>query len=985
MKLKNLLLFLFFTASIYSQSDNLIVEHITREQGLPNSPITWTVQDSEGYIWFCTENGVVRYDGYTFQHYSNNPNDTTSFTNANAISSYLDKQGTLWFGTRHGLEKFNRSTNSFTNYLPDHSKKIQVIANFVCYMTEDTKGNFWITTGKGVYQFNRVSGKFLHIEYDSLYISGVPYIDKEGSFWEGTIKGLDKFNYKTGKFNHYWHNPENEEASFATNSKYYIKAICEDKDGILWLGTTNGLIEFNKKSNKFTQYLLSSSLHNEFGINRINTICLDSSNCLWLGTEKGVFSFNTKLKKFTPRFNNKASGINVGNKNIISLYMDHSGVLWVSTWTDGIYKVILKNLPFKRYFAGTIIHQVFKGNNGILFINKGNNAYIKFDTKTERITPANLTKAYLVRSPSDSILLGKQRSKYLTKIENGKINVNELINELTTNYLDNTGMWYGIMNGGLYFLDFKTNETKEIVRTQAFINNIFKDSHGLIWAASDMGKLICYNPEDKSVTEFISDIKNPSSISGREIFEIYEDRENRLWFATNGGLNRFIPSTKAFVHFTEKDGLSENVVSDILEDNHGNLWLGTNKGISKFNPEINQFKNFDVLHGLSSNHWNSNLAVKMRNGEMFFGRSYGLIRFHPDSIKENTYIPPVVITSCKLFDKDIPFTKDIKLTYDKNFLSFEFAALNYFNSQRNQYAYKMEGVDKDWIYSGTRRYASYPNLSPGEYTFKVKGSNNDGVWNESGTSLSIIITPPWWGTWWFKLSSILILFVTVGGTIRFVEMKKIKRKIELLEQERALERERIRISRDMHDEIGSNLSEIAILSELAKKSPDEAERHVREISELTAEVIDSVSEIVWAMNPQNDKLDNLIAHIRRYAVKYLGLADINCRFASPEDITSYPLSTEFRRNIYLVVKEILHNIVKHSCASEVLFAVNFIGNKVEMIIKDNGKGFSTEKSQAFGNGLSNMRKRIEDIGGFISIQSVSNKGTQISLSAKIDL
>ena len=251
----------------------------------------------------------------------------------------------------------------------------------------------------------------------------------------------------------------------------------------------------------------------------------------------------------------------------------------------------------------------------------------------------------------------------------------------------------------------------------------------------------------------------------------------------------------------------------------------------------------------------------------------------------------------------------------------------------------MEGVDKDWVYSGTRRYASYPNLDPGKYIFRVKGSNNDGVWNEAGTSIAIIISPPWWGTWWFRIIPFLLI-VSVGGTVRYVEMKKIKRKIEMLEQERALERERTRISRDMHDEVGSSLSEIAILSELAKKKPEEAEQRVQEISERAAEIIDSVSEIVWAMNPQNDKLDNLIAHTRRFSVKYLGLANINCQFIAPEIIPSYPLSAELRRNIFLVVKEVLHNIVKHSCASEVSFIIELFNHQLNIKIEDNGKGFS---------------------------------------------
>ena len=275
-----------------------------------------------------------------------------------------------------------------------------------------------------------------------------------------------------------------------------------------------------------------------------------------------------------------------------------------------------------------------------------------------------------------------------------------------------------------------------------------------------MGKVFSYDPERDSLIEFSSDSKNLTTISGRIITQIYEDKKGRLWFATNNGLNRFERSTNSFIHFTESNGLPSNNVRGILEDEQGYLWLNTSLGISKFSaeggsasggdPEKIQIKNYDVSYGveLVADIYYG-FGCKTRNGEMYFAEVLsGFTRFHPDSIKDNPFIPPIVITSFKKFDKPFPFSNEIHLPYDENFLSFEFAALSYISPERNQYAYKMEGLDKDWVYSGTRRYASYPNLDPGEYVFRVKGSNNDGVWNEAGTSILIIISPPWWKTTW---------------------------------------------------------------------------------------------------------------------------------------------------------------------------------------------------------------------------------------------
>ena len=358
----NSILLLVFSQMLYSQSDSLIIEHYSLEQGLPNSTIRFVIQDREGYLWFTTDNGVVRYDGYHFQSYVNKPGDSTSFINDVAWCSYVDKEGTLWFGSGDGLEKYNRRTNNFTNYLPDNFAKGHVIGNIIISIVEDKKGIFWVTTGEGVFKFNKISGKFspVQYDYDSTNVTythyNSPFVAKDGSLWFASGQGLDKFNYESGKIMHYWRDPKKREVTSSTISKYFIHSICEDSNGTLWLGSSKGIVEFNKKSNTFTNYIPDSSVYD---VNRVIALCFDPSGLLWIGTNKGIFTFDTKSKRFTRKFINRSHHdfYYLGNNFVTSLYIDRSGVLWVGTLSDGIYKVILKKLPYKRYFPGGV-HQV---------------------------------------------------------------------------------------------------------------------------------------------------------------------------------------------------------------------------------------------------------------------------------------------------------------------------------------------------------------------------------------------------------------------------------------------------------------------------------------------------------------------------------------------------------------------------------------------------------------------------------------------------
>ena len=735
---------------------------------MPTS-VSYIFQDKTGFLWFGTNSGLYKYDGYSFTSYKHELEDTTTIIDNNLTTLYEDKEWVLWIGSYLGIEKYNPPTNTFVHYTPNPSGLGKDASNNVWTICEDKYGMLWIGTGDGLYRFDKTLGKFTSFRYDSTDPGSIShnslhviYEDKERELCFGTDIGLDKLDFKTGRFIHFWSDPLRRKMTYHDASRYWINSILKDDAGTIWLGTNAGLIEFNLKERKVSNYLFNP----ENPLNRITSISQDLvSNCLWLGTWEGLFSFDKKTKEFS-HYDSQPSVV----------CSERSGTLWIGTNTD-IRKLNRTKQPFKKYPSRDIICAIGNQTERILWMYAYHgNEWLKFDIRKEKFVPYSFgkgNKPYFIY-PGGELIIKRAEGGCLKQDSLGKItsffddSLKEFVNSLSCGWRTKKGYWHGTHQGGFYFHDPQTHRVKKIRDLKLDINYIYEDSFGLLWIATFMGKVFCYNPERDSLVEFTSDTKNISSTTGRIINQIYQDKKGRLWFATSTGLNQLVRSTSSlptgqagFIHFTEKDGLPSNNVRGILEDDHGYLWLNTSKGISKFNPETNLFKNYDVSYGLElASDVFYGFGCKTSNGEMYFGGAKGFTRFHPDSIKDNSFIPPIVITSFRKFDKPYPFSDEVRLPHDENFISFEFAALSYMSPERNQYAYKMEGLDNDWVYSGTRRYASYPNLEPGEYVFRVKGSNNDGLWNEAGTSLSIIISPPWWKTTSaYILYSILILSV----------------------------------------------------------------------------------------------------------------------------------------------------------------------------------------------------------------------------------
>ncbi|MCK5876719.1 MAG: response regulator, partial [Candidatus Marithrix sp.] len=795
--------------------------NLSIDAGLSQSTIYAILQDKHGFLWVGTQDGLNKYDGYEFTIYRHDSQNIHSLSNNEIFVVYEDTAGTLWIGTGDGLERYDREHDKFIHYQNDPQNPHSLSNNTIWSIYEDNQGFLWIgTKGGGLNQFDRQTGRFVRYQHDpqnpySINHSSVwpIYQGKDDTIWIGTVGGgLDKFDIQQQRFTHYLLDAEN-----IGNLSNTIAYIYEDKIGTLWVGTLNGLHKFDREQEKFTSYYhnpsnVGSLIHRAVwaitednygrlwigtggGLNLFDrdtetfTQITDRSNNLkvvfsllyqndskimWVGTEGGGLSyFNLESEKFIhyKKEPNNYSGLN--NNEIFSIYVDNENVIWVGTAHGGLNKFAQSgvthyqhNLHDPNSISNGEILAIHEDKNGILWIGTYGGGLNRFDR--------------------EQFILYKKEP--------------ENINSLSSNYIlsihsdqaDN--LWVGTRDG-LNKFNQKTNSFKRYLHnpddpnslSHKEISIIYEDSQKNLWIGTHGGGL------NKLVQDEFIHYKhekyNSSSLSNNDILSIYEDKTGILWIGTlGGGLNKF--DGKDFTSY-QIPVLPNDTVYGILEDEQGYLWLSTNQGLAKFDPKTGLSKNYDVSDGLQSNEFNTGAYYKNKNGELFFGGINGFNVFNPSKIKDNFYIPPVIITKLEVSNKTlkigddsplkqhINITKAITLSHQQNFFAIEFAALNFFRSEKNQYAYNLEGFEPDWNQIGSRRKVYYTNVPHGKYTFRVKGSNNDQVWNEQAKELQITILPPPWQTWWAYSIYILFLLVIIVNYRKYIKLKLIAKQKDL--------------------------------------------------------------------------------------------------------------------------------------------------------------------------------------------------------------
>ena len=727
---------------------------------------------------------------------------------------------------------YNRVTDNFTPVPYDKSKGKHNVTD----IAQDAAGNLWIATGNGLFRFHPndtslLKGKgriyaFKHNENNKNSLSSIVLtslvIDKHNNLWIGTENGLNKFLIKHKKFSYFPYQAENK-----PEAHNKINDICIGKDGKnLWIGTDFGLKKFNLNRYAFTCYISDPDDKNSPSCNIITAVAEDHSNTLWVGTEGGGLNkFNISREVFYHYKNDPADPYSLSVDNVMHIYHDEANILWVGTSLGGVNKadrasegwVLYRNNPFDPYSLNmNQIRTIYQDRNGGFWIGTVEGGLNQWDRENDRFyhythDPHN---PHSIRHNHVREILEDSRGNFWVATEGGGLELFDRktkrfkhhlhdpddpatisCNKLWNIYEDSRGrLWICTFGGGLNEYDYKTG-TFSTVRhdpdnphslSDDNVTCAFEDHAGVFWVGTFGGGLNRWEEDKQHFTRFKYNPDDSTSISNNRIYSIVEDSEGTLWIGTKGNLNKYIRGQNCFTSYSEKDGLPNDVVMGILEDNNGNLWISTNKGISKFDKE-KKFCNYDVKDGLQDNEFLVNSFYKAKDGMMLFGGINGFNAFYPEDIKPNKYIPEVDITGFQIFnepadlDTCISEKKHLVLSYWDKQLSFEFVVMNYIFPEKNQYAYKMEGFDKDWNYIGTRRYANYTNLKPGRYTLRVKGSNNDGIWNEEGTSLRITIVPPFWMTTWFYILIIIAALIIVYTYIKLRE-RKLKRDKRILEE-----------------------------------------------------------------------------------------------------------------------------------------------------------------------------------------------------------
>jgi ligand-binding sensor domain-containing protein len=1009
---------LLFTA-LDTKAQEVAFDHISVEQGLSNVTVTAILQDHQGFMWFGTLDGLCRYDGYDIITFRNNPADTTTISDNVVWSLFEDAGGTLWAGTFNGgLNRFDRENQRFIHYKNDPGRANSLSHNTVRVIHEDRSGHLWIGTyGGGLARFDPSTGEFTQCKHranDSTSISQDLVLsiaeDSHGLLWIGMRdSGVSILDVNTLTFHR---------AHTGAGSLRNVTGILFDKDGTVWVGSSDGLVRIDARTERVTQYANNPAVSRSLGDNNITWLQKGDEQTLWVATfNGGLNQFDLKAGVFTRFLRDPGNPTSLSDISIRTLYKDRNGTLWVGTSNGGVNKANTERKNFRLFrhdpsnpnsLSFGEVWSIYQDKSGYIWIGTSDGGLNMLDMATGRFThyrhqhdnPNSLSSdgvAAILEDGHGDFWVGTRRDGGLDKFDgtsgqwthfrtNPSDSTTLSRNEVSALVEDTDGtLWVGTWGGGLNRFDrtkssftrFLHDAAKNMSLSSDRITAILGDNGGNLWVATEGGGVNLFQCASGECTHFKNNPTNPYSISNDRVYALHQDATGTFWFGTASGLNRLDRNSGKFTHYTISDGLASDYVRAITEDDRGNLWLNTTKGVTKLNPETRTVKNYDVSNGLQGSEF-SRAHWKTSDGMLLLGGNEGMNLFHPDSITDNEHIPPVVLTRFNIFEKPASLGSSmlaagfIRLSYGENFFSFTFAALDYANPLKNKYAYRMEGFDRDWVLSGDRRYASYTHLDPGEYVFRVKGSNNDGIWNEAGAAVRIIIDPPFWQTWWFRI----LVLVTIVSTLLAIHNYRVAKLLEL-------ERMRVRIASDLHDDIGSSLSSIALITDMVRKSltaHEPQQLQLADASRAARHTADALKDIVWIITPEHDKLDDITLRMKDSAAKLL--IGTEYTFQCSDHAMEHVLDMEFRRNVLLVYKETLNNIAKYARATKVDIVVGESDGVFTLRISDNGMGFDL-KAVKKGNGLNNLKARTAKIGGTIDIQSAPGQGTTILLTARI--
>lgn len=978
---------------------------------LTNNWVKALCVDGAGNLWVGTSSGLNRYfpETESFNSYFHHKPQKNSLADNNIWSMYSDREGTVWIGTNNGLSQYVPAKNHFINYyIP--SLPGQAASNAINAITEDKQGNLWIGTwGSGLFMLDKETRTFKSFAeitsmqaVKDLYVKVLKF-DNQGILWIGTQdNGLHTYNPASGKYTVYKTHSKHKN----TISDDGILSILEDSRGHLWIGThAGGMNSFHRPKSAFIRYQTDYLKPHSFQGQWVTSFFEDNAGNVWVGHDNGLSKFNIGGMKFLHFKNNPFDQNTVPNSNISVMYEDSQEMIWIGTWGAGLSEYNPVKNKFTHYnhqpdaptsLTDRRVWGICEDTDKNLWIVTGN-GMDKFDRKTRTFVHfndlyRNNPAAQFSYPAFSSIDVDKQNR-----------------------------LWIGTWGGGLYMHDLKKGITKRFVHNSDNpnslgndrIKHVFVDSRQNVWISTSEGGLdrLTVAGADTVFQHFRYQVADKQSISSDSPQLVYEDSKQRIWVGNEGGgLNMFNYETDKFqrIHIRQISS-ALNSVYGILEDGAGNLWLSTNNGLIHYNPLSGIGKGYDVTDGLQGNTFLSG-HCRTKKGAMLFGGHNGFNMFFPQGITESTFKPPVLISELRLFNELIEANKPhkniyanedpvlskplylsdkISISYKDYILSFSFTCLDFTAPHKNKFAYMLENFEDEWNYTdGNKRYATYTNLPPGEYIFKVKGTNSDGVWNEQPASLKLMVSPPFWQTWWFRTLAVSIIFIIVYSLHRLWLQVKFDNLLAM-ERIKAQEAEAIRkkVAMDFHDEMGNQLASITAIINLINIRHSKKEYHIDDLlsrlSQHAQTLFYGTKDFIWSIDPKSDKVDVILMNIKDFGDDLFDRTGISFHFAKDIKDTGLTFPAGASRHITLICKEVFTNIVKHAhCARVQVYAASD-GEQLSISIKDDGCGFDMALLKKAGNGLENMRARAKKINAEITIQSTPQQGTEIVLTILI--
>ncbi len=983
-----------------------VFEKIDNRDGLAHNSTGAILQDRRGFLWVGTFAGLNRFDGVDFVVWRHDPEDPESLSSNSVTALLEDRDGNLWVGTDRGLDRFEQvgwQGERFHHY-PIYGTDGNPIEAPVRSLFEDREGTIWAGLTHGLLRRrpddsvellrhdpenprSLASGVVYGIQQDSetLWVLTAPgpenrdatstlnRLDEGGDFDRFPLPGdRQASGFLIDRSHRFWLNvgslgtfdPESKMYRFPVLARRYVPqgSLWQDRAGALWISTFRGFLSYQPASGDVSGPWPAAALEDTLSGFAV-AFAEDRAEGLWLGTRAGLYRWDRRRKPFRHLSRRLGDDTTLSGDRISALLEDSSGALWVATFGAGLNRLESLDAPAVHYrydpddpssLCDDTVWHLAEDAVGDLWLGAGE-GLCRYDRASDRF----------VRHPLGvSAWAGPAGVRFIVRGEAGQL-------------------WLA-SEAGLLSFDPSTKEVRRHGHQapdapgNRMSHCLYLDDDSL-WLGAQGGSLEELNLETGALIRHPLRTRAGRQLRSEGIFTIRPGPDGSLWLGSGEGLSRYHPSTGELEHYTERHGLPGPAVYSILEDDEGRLWLGTDRGLSRYDerqPRGQRFRNFDLSDGVGNLEFNRHAALRTRDGRFHFGGMARLTSFAPDEILDNPVAPAVALTRVGVWNPDGEAVfhpgpgGDLVLAPGHSSVAFEFAALDFTNAARNRYAYRLEGFDEGWIDNGVRRLARYHRLPPGRYTFRVKGSNSDGLWNEQGASLPIRVLPPYWQTWWFRLAALASLVAVLVMAHRF----RVSRLLQI-------ERLRTRIAGDLHDDLSSELSGIALAMEVLQQGPMDVGQRSRltQVRESSLRMLDRLRDIVWCVNPEHDNQDAVVRRMRSVAKTLL--VDRPYRFESELDGGGdFPLA--LRRNLLLIYKEALHNAVRHSDAQQIEIRIAGGERGLRLAVVDDGIGFDGP-SITRGIGIASMRRRAAEMGAKLRVTSVPGRGTAVRLEAPI--